>query len=413
VHGVPLLVYLYITGPNTFIYEKALQFVNPDCIKTILLIAISLMYVFLIFGCEIANLSFPRWKRRADFSGLSSLQLPLLRIVEITVLQKIILWMILLSMLVVSLEQGHLSNVVNFYQFEGSEIEKTIFRRDFGGTPYYFYNVILYSVAPFLVMVSYCSDVGHKNSKFPSIFTIALFFVVLLGKTATLSKAPPVIFILQLLFFRVMMNNSIMNIKIFIAFWFSGGVLFFIITRFTFPNLNVFDSLKFLYYRTFDIPNEVLLEYFAAIPSAIPHSWGHSIFDLFSGRHTQGDIQAYYAVAEVTRNSLLSTSNSMFVGDAWAQFSWLGVCFFSFVAGFCVRFIDLYGRRRGHTDMYACLVAGCAFGIFTILSTAFTTGLVTGGLALIPLISTLFVRSRDVATAQIFRLRLMEKTSQT
>ncbi len=394
VHGIPLLIYLYLTGPDTFIFEKALEPVDSEAIMSMILIAISLMFAGVVVGSEIANAAFPRWRRRAQRRALPDGTDSPRHVVTISVLQQVILWVVVLAMLGVSVNESHLSNIAEFFQFGGSELEKTMLRRDIGGTPYYVYNVMLYSVAPFLVMVSYCHDVGARNRQWPSALTIALFSVVLLGKFGTLSKAPPVIFILQLLLLRVLLKNPILNLRIAMKFVLVALILFMLITRLTFPELDIWSGLLFLYYRIFDIPNEVLLEYFSAIPAAIPHSWGQSVLGYFGGVVSTDNLETYSTVAEVTRNSLLSTSNAMFVGDAWAQFSWFGVVFVSVVAGFLVRLIDLYSRRNGYTDQSASLIAGCSFGIFTILSTSFTTGLITGGLALVPLLSTFFVRRR-------------------
>lgn len=395
VHGIPLLIYLYLTGPDTFIFEKALEFVDTEAIMSTMLIAISLMLAGLFVGSEIATAAFPLWHRRAQLRASSDGADSLRRVLTISALQRLMLWGGVLAMLGVSLHESHLSNIAEFFQFSGSEIEKTMLRRDIGGTPYYVYNVMLYSVAPFLVMVSYCNDVGAKNRQWPSALTVALFCAVLLGKFGTLSKAPPVIFMLQLLLLRALLTNPILNIKVAIKFVFWALILFMFITRITLPELDIAGGLSFLYYRTFDIPNEVLLEYFSAIPAAIPHSLGQSVLGFLGGAVPTENLETYSAVAEVTRNSLLSTSNAMFVGDAWAQFSWYGVVFASVAAGLLVRLIDLYSRRNGYTDQSACLIAGCSFGIFTILSTSLTTGLVTGGLALVPLLSTFFVRRRS------------------
>ena len=104
----------------------------------------------------------------------------------------------------------------------------------------------------------------------------------------------------------------------------------------------------------------------------------------------QEHVETYLAVAEITRGSLLSTSNAMFIGDAWAQYSWAGVIGRSLLARFLVRAVDIYKTRRGYTDPPATLGAGCSFGIFTMLSTSFTTAWVTGGLLLVPLLSLVF-----------------------
>ena len=126
----------------------------------------------------------------------------------------------------------------------------------------------------------------------------------------------------------------------------------------------------------------------------LPHGWGAGIIPSLFHAGTSEWIPTYSAVAEVTRDSLESTSNVLFIGDAWAEFAWAGVAVFSIIAGFTIRSIDIYAFRRGHSDESACLVAGCVFGIFTMLSTALNTAMVTGGLALLPLLSVLLCRRR-------------------
>ena len=171
-----------------------------------------------------------------------------------------------------------------------------------------------------------------------------------------------------------------------------------VVVSYTIPGIELGAIFEFLYYRVFDIPNEVLVEYFSAFPVSLPHNWPFGFFgDLFRSG-SERPLQNYYAVAELVRGNLLSTSNAMFLGDAWADYSWVGVLFFPFAAGAVVRWIDIYAERNGKTDEWACLVAGCAFGILTLLSTAFTTALITGGLALIPFASLLFRKKRVTST---------------
>jgi hypothetical protein len=170
-------------------------------------------------------------------------------------------------------------------------------------------------------------------------------------------------------------------------------VLFAMMVHWTIPDLDTLAVIKFLYYRVFDIPNEGLLEYFAAVPASIPHGGGGGIFAFLRNVPDAEYIPMYSAVAEVTRDSLISTSNSMFIADAWAEFGWWGVIVFSVLAGTVLRCVDLYAFRNGESDESACLVAGGAYGIFTMLSTSLTTSLITGGLVLMPLLA-LALRSR-------------------
>lgn len=394
VHGIALLIYLNVTGPDTFIFERALAPVDRDATISRLMLAVSVMFASLVAGTELANGIVPRWRRRARHEARVRLGGSMRRIIAISATQRIFLWLVVLAMLAVSLFESQVSNILKFFTFNGSEFAKTLLRRDYGGTPYYVYNVALSSVMPFFVMVSYCNDLGRLKLRRPSPLTVMLFGVVLLGKLGTLSKAPPVIFILQLLLLRTLLKNTKINLKVVLLFVLAALVLFMAIVRLTFPELDLQAALEFLYYRSFDIPNQSLLEYFAAIPASIPHTWGSSVLAMFGIAQPKETLETYFAVAELTRDSTASSSNAMFIADAWAQFSWFGVVLVSTAVGLVIRLIDLYARRGGYSDQTICLIAGCAFGIFTILSTSFTTGLVTGGLALIPLISTFFVRRR-------------------
>jgi hypothetical protein len=163
--------------------------------------------------------------------------------------------------------------------------------------------------------------------------------------------------------------------------------LFAAIIKITFPKLEVTTVMSFVYYRLLEIPNEVLLEYFAAIPASLPYEWGAGLFGFLRGDNGAASVPTYYAVAALTRGTLESSSNAMFIADAWAQFSWWGVALFSFLAGAIVRSIDLYAFGRGFTDETAVIIASCSYGVLILLVTSFTTALITGGLALIPMMS--------------------------
>jgi len=105
------------------------------------------------------------------------------------------------------------------------------------------------------------------------------------------------------------------------------------------------------------------------------------------------------AMNKVTTDSVFEggkinlTSDARCMGDAWANFGWLGVVFTSSCAGVYFRLADLDAIRFNRTDEWACINASCYFGVFTILSTAFSTALIARGLLIVPLLWALFVRS--------------------
>jgi hypothetical protein len=174
-------------------------------------------------------------------------------------------------------------------------------------------------------------------------------------------------------------------------------LLLTIIVKLTIPDIELTAVYRFLYYRIFDIPNESLLEFFTAFPDSLKHGWEYGIFGSASRPLSDIPLPNYFAVSELTRGDATSSSNVMFVGDAWAEYEWGGVIVTSFLAGFMLRTIDLYAFRRGRSDEWASINAACAFGVFTMLSTAFSTSLITGGLLLIPFTSAFFIRRRGLA----------------
>jgi len=230
--------------------------------------------------------------------------------------------------------------------------------------------------------------------------SLMMFAVVLIGKLSTLSKAPVVIFLLQLVLATLAFKRNQLTIRSILVVMLSTVALFVGVTLLAVPGISIVGSLDFLYYRIFMISNEVLLEYFSAIPGVIDFTWGQGIrlVSVIIGNGADY-VPAYTAVAEVTRGSRSSTSTAMFIADAWAEFSWLGILLFSFIFGVLVRSIDFYAMRQGKTDEAIAIMAGVVFGIFTALSTSLTTAMLSGGLLTIPLLSSMIkgkiVMSRD------------------
>lgn len=400
-HGVPLTVYVLYTGPDSFIFEAALSNVDRESALVHLPLAVALMLVMVIAGIEAAGLAFAHSVRRLRRACRQQPPGVLLRVLRIGPGALLCLWVVGLLMLGVSLAEDQLNKVADYFASGESEIGKILLRVESGGTPYYAYNVLLASVAPFLVMAVGC--VALRRSARPSLRWLAalLLLSVLLGKFGTLSKAPPVIFVLQLLLLALLLRRQRLNPENATLLIGAAAALFATTVAFTIPDLDAPAALRYLYYRVFDIPNEVLLEYFAAVPASIPHGGGAGIFAFLRTMPESSYVPMFSAVAEVTRESLLSTSNAMFIGDAWAEFGWPGIVGFSLLAGFVLRSIDLYAFRHGESDESACLVAGGVFGIFTMLSTSLNTALVTGGLSLMPVAA--FALSRRLSTRTALR----------
>lgn len=394
IHGIPMLIYQHLTGPDTLIYEAALSAVDREAILAKGLLAIGTMFFCVILGNSLANRAFRGWYRLGQLAQADDREgTPVARnIYQPTVYTRLAILTVGLWMLALMLLNGVPGKVVEYLSTEGLEIDKILLRREKGGIDNYFYNVVLFSIAPFLCAVALSFATRQYARVADKAIAVAMVGIVLLGKFGMLSKSPPVIFLLQLLLLWFLATGRRIDLRSTLLAVVAVAILFGLMAHAVVPELDFGAILAFLYYRVFDIPNEGLIEFLAAYPEQIPHGWGSSLLAIFAD--VPAKPASYFAVAALTRDDSLyaSSSNSVFIADAWAEYAWPGVVFTATLAGFWTRAIDLYAFRHGRTDEAVCIVAGCAFGIFTMLSTAFPTALISGGLATIPLVSMLFVR---------------------
>lgn len=391
IHGVPLLIYLHITGPGGFIYEKALDLVNHEEIIENLMLAMSFVFLGVPAGIQFTQWLWPKqWA--ADSYRANWSEGALRYVYHATSSARIFLWLVVLAVLAVIFTEDQPKKIVEYYVEGGSEYENLMLRVEGGGTPYYIYNVLLSSIAPFVVMVLWSLKSALPTDWNIKLLFYSLFAVVLLGKLGTLSKSPPVLLLLQLTLLVIITLQARIRMRDVLSTTLIATILFGFVVKLTMPNLDMVEILGFLYYRIFDIPNEVLIEYFSAFPYSLPHTWEYGVFGTLIRPLDEIPLPNYFAVAELSRGTVLSSSNAMFLGDTWADYGWLGVIFFPFLAGVAVQSVDLYASRHGRTDEWACITAGCSFAVMTMLSTGLTTAFVTGGLALIPLVSILLLK---------------------
>jgi hypothetical protein len=284
-------------------------------------------------------------------------------------------------MLYFMVRDHQISKVWLYFVSQASEFEKIAMRQTDGGSNSYFFNLMLSTVLPFICFYL----VALKKQGHRLYLALALLFVglLVLAKLAMLSKAPVVVFFVQLCL--------VIQLRKSIRFGAATGwtVLIAIITLLVMisvanPDLEGLEAVGFLLYRIFMAPNEALLEFFAAIPYVIPHTWGEDNRFLAFFLQIPPLEATYSRVSEAFRGVKGYTTNVMFLGDAWAQFRWLGVLGVSMLAGFAFRWVDI--RLIVVMGKSAAAIAGLAlayFAAFTALSTALQTAFLTGGLLMV------------------------------
>lgn len=290
----------------------------------------------------------------------------------------------ILFMLYFMVHDAQLSKVYTYFATHVGEFEKIAMRREMGGSKTYAFNLMLGTLLPF---IAFCLWTWWREGSQSGVRWIAAAVIILIitAKLATLSKAPAAVFLLQLLVLDMVRRSLQVSLRHLAMFVCGGIALFSIMTFVANSDLGgASQSLLFLFYRIFMIPNESLLEYFAAFPSQLSHTYGHDIRGLAALLGAEPLSPSYLRVAELHRGAPGSATTAMFMADAWAAFSWPGVVAVSLMFGLLLRWIDIQLIvKRGRSCITIAGIGLGHYGIFIALSTAFQTSLLTGGLFLI------------------------------
>lgn len=395
-HGPAYLYYTRIYGPDTDFFDTIISAAKGQDPLPTLDLALALTFMFVCFGILFANLasqvSTRRWKHALEIWALAPIKDRKWEVRRIKTASSILAAGVMLPFILID---NQLPKVINYFTSDLSELGKIALRREGGGSDFYLYNLLLANIFPFVAF----SMIGLlvAKAKISRAQTFGFIALVALGKAATLSKAPLTVFMLQCLIVWLMLHRLTLSWQVLAGLLTFSTLLFGAMSWIANPASDEFLLvMDFLFYRVFMIVNEGLVEYFSAIPYVIDHSWGAQSSWVAGLFQTTPRLPTFWLVGEVHRGEIGSTTTVMFLGDAWADFAWLGVMVTAFIVGALTRWIDIQLIvRRGKSIASASGLALGHFGLFIALSTSFQTALVTGGLALIvPLVGFLSQRPR-------------------
>ncbi|WP_144656067.1 oligosaccharide repeat unit polymerase [Achromobacter dolens] len=383
-HGPAYLYYTRVWGPETEFFWTILSSApRADVIGTID-IAMVLTFTFVALGISCADWamkSSPRALRSAlnawSASGVAISSRASRRTVSLAALS------IVLVLVPFAVHDNQLGKSYEYFTSSLGEFAKIEMRREAGGSDFYLYNLALSTFLTFLAFELFALVVSRPRK---SLLVLAAVFLglVMLAKASSLSKAPPAIFVLQLLVVRYALRSLQFTGLRMLFLTAMAVVLFAVMVTIAIPELQSLMSVAdFLFYRLFMIVNESLLEYFSAIPYVLDHTWGAKLSGLSWLMNARADLPTFWLVGEVHRGVLGSTTTVMFAGDAWAEFAWGGIIAMGFIAGFVTRYVDItLIARRGKSISTVAGLALAHYGIFTALSTSLQTAMITGGLIL-------------------------------
>ena len=138
--------------------------------------------------------------------------------------------------------------------------------------------------------------------------------------------------------------------------------------------------------RLFETENHKLLEYFATFPHLHAHLWGANMRPLAAVLGLPYR-PSFSTVAYTWFGDPNITNPAMFIADAWADFSYVGVVAFSILAGAICRAIDVTLLTHGKSAVAIAVLAATFWGLLTLLTTALNTALFSGGLLLAPVLA--------------------------
>jgi hypothetical protein len=369
--------------------------------------SIALMYAGIIAGIELINRIAPtraaaaetaisNWNRQTLQDDIGSHRALLIAISALV-----------LFMLYVSISESQIATILNFFSIRGDNAARDLFRLNFAGSTNYLYRLVLGAVAPMLVIWGLWSAISNR-SWLLLLAASLLFAIAMIGKIETLSKAPPVFFLIQLMLAALLAFTNKISWKLVLFGGLSIFLIVYVVTRLIiiFPEGTL--PLLFVYSRLFEVESQTLLEYFATFPYVHPHAWGANIRPIAALMGVPY-IPSFSMVASTWFGSYGNTNPSLFIADAWAAFAYVGVGVFSVAAGAICRSIDIVFLAPGKSVVGIAVLAATFVGVLTLMTTALNIALFSGGLLLAPILAAILVAATRRQTRP--RLAVEEPTS--
>jgi hypothetical protein len=294
-----------------------------------------------------------------------------------------------LLMLFFSIKENHIGRIEHFFSIEGDNQARNLYRAHFGGSTNYPYRVILAAVAPMLVIWGLLA--GLLNRSWPLLLAVLLLFLVtMIGKIETLSKAPPAFFLFQIMLAVLLAFTNRGGWKTAVASIVVVALVIYVTTRLIiiFPaGASIIESV---YSRIFEVENETLVENFAVFPHLHPFMWGANIRPIAMLMGVPF-VPSYDLVASTWYGSPDITSPTLFIADAWTDFSYAGVAIYSIIAGAVCRSVDVVFLARGKSVVGIAVLGATFWGVLTLITTALNTALLSGGLLLAPILAAMLL----------------------
>lgn len=244
-------------------------------------------------------------------------------------------------------------------------------------------DIFLYlspGLGKFVVLLFFGYSLDSKNKL---LIVLAFLFLALIAisQLANLSKSGFIFFIIQIIFFISFYKNVKINLtKVLVFFIFIIVLFVFIYLEVTVAE-NYTMALAEISNRIFGEPTRVLNLYTSTWPDLQNYTMGMNI----RFAHLLFGSGEYQSAAAKLCGIPGCTYNMMFIGDAWVDFSYIGVITQSFIVGYFLSYLDSYifnSKNYLHQALFASLVSS----LLALISVGLVTALVTYGLLTMPLL---------------------------
>lgn len=351
--------------------------------------SIALMYAGIIAGIEIVNRIAPTRTAAAQAAlvnwGCQPMQdsMPDHRILLVAISA------LFLLMLFFSITEEHIQVISHFFSIKDDNTARNLFRAHFSSSPNYWYRVILSAVAPMFVIWGLLAGALSRSWSL-LLAGFLLFLITMLGKVETLSKAPPAFFLIQIMLAALLAFTNKISWRVAVFGLVVVLLVIYVATGLIIVFSKELSVVEAVYSRIFEVENETLLENFAVFPHLHPFMWGANIRPI-AALMGLSYVPSFSIVAYTWYHSHDITSPTLFIADAWADFSYAGVIVFSIIAGAVCRSIDIVFLARGKSVVAVAVLAATFWGVLTLITTALNIALFSGGLLLAPILAGILV----------------------
>lgn len=404
IYGPAFLSYTLSSGAQSFLIRWALglsttahpifsiigsKVPDTDAVITSMNFAVALMYTGIIGGIEGVTRFCPERAAavQSAVSGWTAQPLqdefadhrPLLMAILV----------LALFMVLISVTEDHFGQIAHFFSIKGDNDARNAYRAHFGASSNYPYRILLGAVAPMFVVWGGLAGI-LRRSWILLAAAVFLLAATMIGKIETLSKAPPAFFFVQLMLAGLLAYTNRLSWKLLILGCVAIALVLYATTKLIMILPEANSAFLAVYSRIFEAESQSLFENFAVFPAVHPFKWGTNI-KLIAMLTGEPFVPAYQIVARTWYGTADVTSPSLFIADAWADFSYGGVFVLSMFAGSICRAIDLAYLAQGKSVTAIAVLSATFMGLFTLLNTALNTALLSGGLLLAPILAALMV----------------------